>query len=150
MLRAFFGAFGKRCHMHFCLLRQKMSRNDEGRISRAQSALEQLYQNFCANTREAGGLLLHHTRLILPEYESLSHLVMHALLSYFLSPLFLLKTITKREPCMSASDHHNRRSILSRVSDLASPEDQVNEKRIVRASGEAWRHLTVLCRCRCA
>jgi hypothetical protein len=28
----------------------------EGRISRPQSALEQLYQNFCAKTREAGGL----------------------------------------------------------------------------------------------
>src|SRR5207302_8832980 len=56
MSRAFFGAFGKRCHMYFCLLWQKMSRNFEGRISRAQSALEQLYQNFCANSREAGGL----------------------------------------------------------------------------------------------
>jgi hypothetical protein len=33
-----------------------MSRPDEGRISHAQSALEQLYQNFCTNTREAGGL----------------------------------------------------------------------------------------------
>ncbi len=56
MPRAFFGASGKRCHAHFCGFRQKMSRNDEGRISRAQSALEQLYQNFCTNTREAGGL----------------------------------------------------------------------------------------------
>ena len=33
-----------------------MLRPDEGRISRAQSALEQAYQNFCANSREAGGL----------------------------------------------------------------------------------------------
>ncbi len=40
----------------FCGLRQKMSRNDEGRISRPQGALEQLYQTFRANTREAGGL----------------------------------------------------------------------------------------------
>ncbi len=37
-----------------------MSRNDEGRISRAQSAREQLYQNFCTNAREAGGLPFHH------------------------------------------------------------------------------------------
>jgi hypothetical protein len=35
---------------------QKVSRPDEGRISRTQSALEQDYQNFCAKTREAGGL----------------------------------------------------------------------------------------------
>jgi hypothetical protein len=33
-----------------------MLRTYEGRISRAQSALEQLYQNFGANSREAGGL----------------------------------------------------------------------------------------------
>ena len=58
MSRAFFGAFGKRCHVQICCLRQKMSRNFEGRISRAQSALEQAYQNFCTNSREAGGLLL--------------------------------------------------------------------------------------------
>ena len=32
----------------------------EGRISRPQSALEQLYQNFCVNTREAGSLPLKH------------------------------------------------------------------------------------------
>ena len=35
-----------------------MSRSDEGRISRPQSALEQLSQTFCAKTRETGGLLL--------------------------------------------------------------------------------------------
>src|SRR6059058_5166895 len=58
MSRAFFGAFGKRCHVQICCLRQKMSRNFEGRISRAQSALEQAYQNFCTNSREAGGLPL--------------------------------------------------------------------------------------------
>jgi hypothetical protein len=33
-----------------------MLRTDEGRMSPPQSALEQLYQNFCTNTREAGGL----------------------------------------------------------------------------------------------
>src|SRR5690348_7043690 len=73
MSRAFFGVFGKRCHVQVWCLRQKMSRNDEGRISPSQSALEQLYQNFCTKTREAGGLprrvnflklfgFLHHER----------------------------------------------------------------------------------------
>ncbi len=56
MLRAFFDAFGKRCHVHFCGFRQKMLPTDEGRISHPQSALEQLYQNCCTTTREAGGL----------------------------------------------------------------------------------------------
>jgi hypothetical protein len=42
-------------------LRQKMSRKNEGRMSPPRSALEQLYQTFCANSSEAGGLLLHHT-----------------------------------------------------------------------------------------
>src|SRR5260370_23419800 len=56
MSRAFFGAFGKRCHVQIWCLRQKMLGTDEGRIFRAQSALEQLYQTFCTNTREAGGL----------------------------------------------------------------------------------------------
>src|SRR2546421_11300940 len=56
MSRAFFSAFGKRCHVQIWCLRQKVSPKNEGRISRAQSALEQVYQNFCANSREAGGL----------------------------------------------------------------------------------------------
>jgi hypothetical protein len=60
MSRAFFGAFGKRCHAQICCLRQKVLRPDEGRISRAQSALEQDYQNFCISSSEAGGLPFHH------------------------------------------------------------------------------------------
>src|SRR5438874_2572307 len=67
MSRAFFGAFGKRCHMQIWCLRQKMSRNFEGRISRAQSALEQLYQNFCASSREAGSLPLNTTSFFSPK-----------------------------------------------------------------------------------
>jgi len=63
-----------------------MLRTYEGRISRAQSALEQLYQNFCTNSREAGGLLLHHTRYILTKFRASIHLVMHALQSYFSLP----------------------------------------------------------------
>jgi hypothetical protein len=38
----------------------KISRSSQGRRLRAQSTLEQLYQNFCTKTREAGGLLSHH------------------------------------------------------------------------------------------
>ena len=60
MSRAFFGAFGKRCHAKIGRLRQKVLRSDEGRISRAQSALEQDYQNFCTSSSEAGGLPFHH------------------------------------------------------------------------------------------
>src|SRR5436309_11704127 len=60
MSRAFFSAFGKRCRVQICCLRQKVSRNDEGRISRVQSALEQDYQNFCTSSSEAGGLPFHH------------------------------------------------------------------------------------------
>src|SRR5437588_13004657 len=67
MSRAFFGAFGKRCHLQMWCLRQKMLRTYEGRISRAQDALEQLYQNFCANTREAGGLPLITTSFFSPK-----------------------------------------------------------------------------------
>jgi hypothetical protein len=37
-------------------LGHKISRTSLGRRLRSQRALEQLYQNFCANTREAGGL----------------------------------------------------------------------------------------------
>jgi hypothetical protein len=48
----------KRCHVQIWCLRQKMSRNFEGRISQAQGALEQLYPNFYAKTREAGGQAL--------------------------------------------------------------------------------------------
>jgi hypothetical protein len=43
---------------------QKMSRNLEGRISRAQSALEQAYQNFCVNSREAGSLPSHQVEYL--------------------------------------------------------------------------------------
>src|SRR5437868_14060586 len=60
MSRAFFGAFGKRCHAKIGRLRQKVSRPDEGRISRAQSALEQDYQNLCISSSGAGGLPFHH------------------------------------------------------------------------------------------
>jgi hypothetical protein len=60
MSRAFFGAFGKRCHAQIWYLRQKVSRPDEGRISRTQSALEQDYQNLCISSSEAGGLPFHH------------------------------------------------------------------------------------------
>jgi hypothetical protein len=51
--------FVRQCSV-FWRPRQKMLRNDEGRISRCQSALEQLYQNFCTNSSEAGGLLARH------------------------------------------------------------------------------------------
>src|SRR6266704_4732347 len=55
-------------------LRQKMLRPDEGRISRAQNALEQPYQNFCAKTREADGLLtqLAELRCLVSLFKSLS------------------------------------------------------------------------------
>src|SRR2546421_3368333 len=67
MSRAYFGAFGKRCHVQTCCFRQKVSRPDEGRISRAPGALEQAYQNFCTNSREAGSLPFHHHLLGLTE-----------------------------------------------------------------------------------
>ena len=54
----------KRCRARFFRLRQNMSRSDEGRISRAQSALEQVYQHFCDNTREAGVYSFITTRMV--------------------------------------------------------------------------------------
>ncbi len=62
----------KRCQAHFWAplakdvtckfgcLRKKVLRSDEGRISQAQSALEQDYQNFCTSSSEAGGLPFYH------------------------------------------------------------------------------------------
>jgi hypothetical protein len=50
----------KRCHAQIWYLRQKVSRPDEGRISRTQSAQEQDYQNLCISSSEAGGLPFHH------------------------------------------------------------------------------------------
>src|SRR5260370_306897 len=51
----------------FLRLRQKMSRKNEGRISPPRSALEQVYQAFCAKTREAGGLPLITTSFFSPK-----------------------------------------------------------------------------------
>src|SRR5437660_7365151 len=65
MSRAFFGAFGKKCHVQIWRFRQKMSPKNEGRISPPRSALEQDYQNFCTSSREAGSLLLHPARHLL-------------------------------------------------------------------------------------
>jgi hypothetical protein len=64
---AYVSVSDKRCHVQIWCLRQKMLRTDEGRISRAQSALEQLYQNFGANSREAGGLPLITTSFFSPK-----------------------------------------------------------------------------------
>lgn len=75
----------KRCHARFLRLRQKMLPSDEGRIYRLQSALEQLYQHFCANSSEAGDLLPHHVRHILIEVRVSVHLVIRALQRDFLS-----------------------------------------------------------------
>src|SRR5947209_7845209 len=84
MSRAFFGAFGKRCHVQIWCLRQKMLRTYEGRISRAQSALEQLYQNLCTNTREAGGLPAMKVPSIDP-----AHKRWYELIAFFCMSLFV-------------------------------------------------------------
>ncbi len=90
-------------------LGHKMSRTSLGRRSRPPSALEQLYQNFCTNTREAGGLPLITTSFFSPKlllfFPNVCHPVDHFQRKQDRQVRFLVRQCVGNFNCRSTLSH---------------------------------------------
>jgi len=106
----------KRCREHFLMfsakdvtcifrcLRQKMSTENEGRMFPVQATLEPLYQNFCTNTREAGGLPTRRRMTSCPKAGCC--LIENLSCSLNRSCLLLFQKGEKRRPGRARGRHH--------------------------------------------